>query len=242
MAAYGLWLAALPLPPPSNGPDGPRPLAGVRAALRDRRVLEIGALVGLLSLLDEDFLAFAIAFLRQERGHSEALAIAVATFAVGGGLLGNALMASRLGRRPARHRLTGAAICLLAGAVLVPLGPVVGLQALGAFAVMAGLAAAWVTIETVFLTIRPGLAGTVSAVVSLVSLPAAAVPLLVGAIADRLGITAALWIYGGIAASILVWVAFRRGPGSPWDRANQDRETGGSGLGPNADPREDAHG
>jgi MFS family permease len=210
MAGYGLWLAALPLPAPSNGTDGPRPLAGVRSVLRDARVLEIGAFVGLLSLLDEDFLAFVIAFLRQERGHSETLAVAVATVAVSGGILGFALMATRMGRRPVRIRLTGAAVCLLAGTLLVPVAPTVGLQALGAFTVMAGLAAAWVTIETVFLTIRPGLAGTVSAVVSLLALPAAAVPLLVGALADRLGLPAALWLFVGVAAAILLWVRLGR--------------------------------
>jgi MFS family permease len=209
MAGYGLWLAALPLPGPATGSDGPRPLEGVRSVLRDSRVLRIGLLVGLISLFDEDFLAFAIAFLRQERGHSEAVAIAVATVAVAGGILGFALMASRLGRSPIRVRLTGAAVCLLVGSALVPVAPSVGLQTLGAFAVMAGLAVAWVTVETVFLTIRPGLAGTVSAVVSMVSLPAAVLPLLVGALADRLGLAAALWLYAVIAAAILLWV--RRG-------------------------------
>jgi MFS family permease len=210
MAGYGIWLSRLPLPGPSDGPDRPRPLEGVRSVLRDARVLEIGAFVGLLSLLDEDFLAFAIAFLRQERGHSDTLAVVVATFAVSGGILGFALMASRLGRRPVRARLTAAAVCLLAGTVLVPTAPSAGLQALGAFTVMVGLAGAWVTIETVFLTIRPGLAGTVSAVVSLVSLPAAAVPLLVGALADRLGLAVALSVYAGVAAALLAWVRLRR--------------------------------
>jgi hypothetical protein len=75
---------------------------------------------------------------------------------------------------------------------------------------MAGLAAAWVTIETVFLTIRPGLAGTVSAVVSLLALPAAAVPLLVGGLADELGLPAALWIFVGGAVAILLWVRLGR--------------------------------
>jgi MFS family permease len=209
MAGYGLWLACLPLPGPSTDAHRPRPLEGVRSVLGDARVLRIGLFVGLISLFDEDFLAFAIAFLRQEHGHSEALAIAVATVAVAGGILGFALMTSRLGRRSVRTRLTGAAACLLVGAVLVPVAPTVGLQMLGAFTVMTGLAVAWVTVETEFLTIRPGLAGTVSAAVSLVSLPAAALPLLVGALADRLGLTAALWFYVMVAAVVVVSV--RRG-------------------------------
>lgn len=105
---------------------------------------------------------------------------------------------------------------MLAGAVLVPLAPSVGVQALGAFAVVVGLAAMWVTLETVFLSIRPGLAGTVTAVVSLVSLPAAAIPLLAGALADRLGVGAAMSFYAGIAAAVLAWVALRWGRRSPW--------------------------
>lgn len=216
MGAYGVWLAALPLPAPTNGPDGPGPLDGVRSVIHDRRVIEIGAVVGVMGALDEDFLAFAIAFLRDGRGHSEALAVAVAAFAVSGGVLGHALMATRLGLRPVRARLAVGALCMLAGAVLVPLAPSVGLQALGAFAVVVGLAAMWVTLETVFLSIRPGLAGTVTAVVSLVSLPAAAIPLLAGALADRLGVGAAMSFYAGIAAAVLAWVALRRGRRSPW--------------------------
>jgi hypothetical protein len=104
---------------------------------------------------------------------------------------------------------------MLAGSILVPVAPWVGLQALGAFAVMAGLAAMWVTLETVFLSLRPGLAGTVSAVVSLVSLPAAAVPLLLGAVADRLGLSMTLGLCGVVAASVLAWTAMRGGK-APW--------------------------
>jgi hypothetical protein len=115
-------------------------------------------------------------------------------------------------------------VCLLAGTILLPSAPTIGFQALGAFCVMAGLAAAWVTVETVFLSIRPGLAGTVSAVVSLVSLPAAAVPLLVGALADRLGLHAALWLFPGAAAAILFWV--RRGRiGAPTGSEGPARRT-----------------
>jgi MFS family permease len=141
-------------------------------------------------------------------------------------------MASRMGRRPVRTRLTGAAVCLLAGTLLVPLAPTVGLQALGAFTVMAGLAAAWVTIETVFLTIRPGLAGTVSAVVSLLALPAAAAPLLVGALADRLGLPTALWLFVGGAAAILLWVRLGRlgapiRSGAPAGRSETTAHRGG---------------
>src|SRR5439155_12850720 len=67
MARYAGLLRRTPMPPPR--PDRPRPLVGVAASVRDRRVLLVSLAGGLFSLLDAPFLAFVVADMRA-RGSS----------------------------------------------------------------------------------------------------------------------------------------------------------------------------
>ena len=65
-------------------------------------------------------------------------------------------------------------------------------------------ATVWVAVQTRTLGLRPGQPGTTSAVVGWVTLPAYAFPILVGAVADGAGLTAAMSLY--IAATALLVV------------------------------------
>jgi MFS family permease len=81
--------------------------------------------------------------------------------------------------------------------------------AAGAAAVGAALNLAWIPIEARFLTLRPGQAGTTSAVVSAVGQVAIAVPLVAGRLADGAGVGPALLLYLGLAAA---FAGFNRRP------------------------------
>jgi hypothetical protein len=61
----------------------------------------------------------------------------------------------------------------------------------------------WIDIQAALLTAHPGRAGTAAAVADTLSTPGLAFPLLIGAVADRAGLGAALWLYV-LAAVVLV--------------------------------------
>lgn len=90
-----------------------------------------------------------------------------------------------------------AAITIL---VLVP-NPVVQLTA----AAVGGACGAmvWIAIQGTTLGLRPGQPGTTSAVVGTISLPAYAFPVLVGIVADRAGLTAAMSLYVAVTVALL---------------------------------------
>ena len=74
MAAYGVWLARSPLPPPHHHDERESPHRAVASILRDRRVWLFGVMAMLLGPLDEPFLAFLIAHLQRTDGMSRTLA------------------------------------------------------------------------------------------------------------------------------------------------------------------------
>ena len=163
--------------------------------VRDRRVLRLGVLSALIDVFDEPFLAFVVAYLTVARGHSAGAAATVA----GLGLVGSAvatMWASRSGRRTPPARVSG---LLVAGVFAVLVAPHPLVAAAGAGAVGAGVNLGWITIESRALTLRPGQAGATSAAVSMVAQGAIVVPLLVGAVADRAGLVAAMLLHLGVA-------------------------------------------
>ena len=58
---------------------------------------------------------------------------------------------------------------------------------------------AWISLEARVLTLRPGQAGTTSAVVSAVAQVAVLVPLVAGLVADGAGVTTAMQLYLALA-------------------------------------------
>ncbi|MGH3877627.1 MAG: MFS transporter [Actinophytocola sp.] len=208
MVAYGVLLATQPLPRPTGADDEERrPWRTFLEVARDRRVLVAGLLVGLLVAFDETFVGFAVAFLTTDRG----LSPAVATLAAGGGMAGGlaaAAWASRTNRR--RIGLRPCAVLLLAGVVLLFVPNVVA-AAVGTAAVGAAANLAWIILQAAYMTLRPGQAGTTSAVVDAVSNIGVLTPLAIGLVADHHGLTVAMVSYVLLA---LVFVVSTRRRGS----------------------------
>jgi MFS family permease len=206
MAGYGLLLASQPLPGPSRSSRvasgaGPKPRGEVVAVMRDRRVFRLGLLAALVDVFDEPFLAFAIAYLVTTRG----LAPGVAALTAGVGLAGG-VAAAAWASRAERSEITPSAIAALlvggVGAIVLGTHPIVA--ALGAAGVGAAVNLAWISLEARVLTLRPGQAGTTSAVVSAVGQVAILVPLGAGVVADGAGVTTALLLYLAMAVVFAV--------------------------------------
>jgi predicted MFS family arabinose efflux permease len=196
MMTYGVLLATQPLPRPTGAGEH-RPWRTFLEVARDRRVLVAGLLVAVIVAFDDTFVGFAVAFLTTDRG----LSPAVATLAAGAGMAGGlaaAAWASRADRR--RIGLRPCAVLLLAGVVLLLLVPNVAAAAVGTAAVGAAVNLAWIVLQAGYLTLRPGQAGTTSAVAEAVANVGVLTPLAIGLIADRHGLTLAMVLYVLIAA------------------------------------------
>jgi predicted MFS family arabinose efflux permease len=201
MVAYGVLLATQPLPAPTRADDAHPPLRGTLAVLRDRRVLVAALLVALVNSFDDSFVGFAVAFLITDHEVTPA----VATLAAGAGLIGGiaaAAWASRTGRRPTSLRMCGAV--LLAGVGVLLTVPNVVTAAVGTAAVGAATNLAWIRLQARYMRLRPGQAGTTSAVVTAVGQLAVLTPLAIGFIADRQTLTTAMLIYVAIALALLL--------------------------------------
>ena len=208
---YGAWLGAHRFPPPR--PPEHRPLAGVVAAVRDRRVLALGLAGGLLSLLDEPFLAFVVAFLQQERGQDASVANLVAGASVAGGLVAY-LVLGRPGRVDSLRPGGVAAAVLPLGVVGLVLAPSIVLQGAAGFGVGASIATIWLVVQHARLTVREGQAGTTTAVASSVEMATVAFPLAAGAVADAHGLAVTLWLYAAVAVAVGVVIrGTTRAPG-----------------------------
>ncbi|MGH9216525.1 MAG: MFS transporter [Acidimicrobiales bacterium] len=232
MVGYALLLASQPLPEPSRPlraatEDGLRPRGEVVAVLRDRRVFRLGLLSALVDVFDEPFLAFAIVYLVATREH--AYSEGVATLTAGVGLAGG-VAAAAWASRAERSEITPSAIAALliggVGGIVLATHPVVA--ALGAAGVGAAVNLAWISLEARVLTLRPGQAGTTSAVVSAVGQVAVLVPLAAGVLADAAGVTQALLLYMAMAVVFAIVNLRDRGrqtPGVPAEEALRSRGT-----------------
>lgn len=202
MIAYGVVLATQPLPRPTGHDDEERrPWRDFLDVARDRRVLVAGLFVAVIVAFDDTFVGFAVAFLTTDRG----LTPAVATLAAGAGMAGGiaaAAWASRTNRR--RIGLRPCAALLLAGVLLLLLVPSVVAAAVGTAAVGAAVNLAWIILQAGYMTLRPGQAGTTSAVAEAVANAGVLTPLAIGLVADHQGLTVAMALYVAIALVFLV--------------------------------------
>lgn len=204
MVAYGLVLATQPLPRPAGPAEEGKPWRTMVEVARDRRVVVAGLLLAMIVAFDDTFVGFAVAFLTTERGVSPV----AATLAAGAGMAGGIAAAAWAGRTNRRRvGLRGCAWLLLAGAVLILLFPNVVAAAIGTAVVGAAMNLAWIVLQARYLTLRPGQAGTTSAIVEAVAQVGVLTPLAIGLIADHHGLTVAMSLYVVIAA---VFVASTR--------------------------------
>ena len=161
MAAYGVWLAMSPLPPPHRHEERSRRAGTLTSILRDRRVWIFGLMAMLLGPLDEPFLAFFIAHLERTDGMSRTVATAIAHADRVGAAFGALDQAAAAPPNPPLVRPT----LLVAGAVTSIARPTALLVLPGALVFGFGVIGFWTALSAGLL-LRPGQAGTVSAVVA----------------------------------------------------------------------------
>jgi DHA1 family chloramphenicol resistance protein-like MFS transporter len=202
MLGYSLILATQRFPAPTGHDDAERrPWRAMLEVARDRRVLVAGLLVALIVAFDDTYTGFTVAFLTTERG----VAPAVATLAAGAGMVGG-IVASAWASRANRRRigLRACALLLVAGVALLLLVPNVVAAAVGTAAVGAAVNLAWIILQAAYLTMRPGQAGTTSAIADAVSNLGVLTPLAIGLVADHQGLTVAMSLYALLAVVFLV--------------------------------------
>ena len=179
MAAYGVWLARSPLPPPHHRDERESPHRAVASILRDRRVWLFGVMATLLGRLDEPFLAFLIARLQRTDGMSRTLATAIAMLTVVGAAIG-ALEQAR--HAPPNPPLVRPAILVAVAVTLIALAPSAVLVLPGALVFGFGMIGFWTALQARVLLLRPGQAGTVSAVVSTIEFSGFLIPIGIGVV------------------------------------------------------------
>jgi MFS family permease len=205
LVAYGLWLASVPFPPPHPATRETTVRRAIGSVLRDPLVWLAGAAGMLLGPLDEPLLAFLIAHLELARGLTEAGATLIAALTVAGEFAGYAT----LRRHPGALAVDSTLLAVSTTALVVAPEPITA--ALAAVAVGVFLIRVWIDLQARTLTLRPGQAGTVKATVSTIETAGWTLPLLAGAIADAVDVTAGLATYAVIAwAFALVAGVFAR--------------------------------
>lgn len=201
LAAYGWWLAASPLPEPRCDGDpgadsrveeaeGP---AGRSKLWRDGRVWRLGLISLLIGPLDEALLGFLIAYLQQGRGLSQTTATLAGGAFVVGGILAYTVVAPRLHQRSDRSVLVASAVAMAVSLAVVVGVPATWVIVPAGLAFDVGLSCGWLVLQHQALTLVPGRAGTVGAMVSTIEMGGAVIPLLIGVVADRYGLAAGLW-------------------------------------------------
>jgi MFS family permease len=194
--AYALWLASLPFPgPPRQGGDDP--VGGVlRAVVADPAVWLVGAVAALLNPLDEPLIAFFVPHLEQARGVGRTAATAIASMTVVGAFVGYVSLRAR----PA-HLAVDAPV-LAAATVACVVAPDAATATIASAAVGVFLARVWVDVQRRSLSVRPGQAGTVRAVMTVIESGALALPLVAGVAADAFGPSAGLAALAAMACAL----------------------------------------
>ncbi len=192
------------MPGPERDDDEPSAFGALMAVIRDRRVLVAGLLVAAIVAFDDTFIGFAVAFL--SAGHD--LSPALATVATGAGLTGGVAAAAWASRTSGKRvGLRTCAVALLAGVLLLVLVPTTVTAAVAMALVGGAVNLAWIILQARYMTLRPGEAGATSSVAEAVAQIGVTTPLVIGLLADHLGLGPAMWLYVAVA---VVFVASAR--------------------------------
>lgn len=204
--AYGVWLGFERLPAPT--PNGVSPFGALRDVVRDRRVWWCAAFLGVGVVLDAPFLGFVVELFARDDAGTTAAPLVVGAVVVGGtlGFLGCSML-----RTPLRGDVALLVACVSeavsVSAMLFVQNVVV--VCVGALAFGAAGAVVWLVMQATVLRLRPGQAGTTWAVVWTLSLPNVIVAPLVGALADRVGLNAAIGAYALVPVVMLALLLAR---------------------------------
>jgi MFS transporter, FSR family, fosmidomycin resistance protein len=216
MTVYALALSGAPLPAPARvaeGDDGDserRP--GLVAVLRDPAVWVMGVIGLLMVPFDEPLVGFTVALLEQDRGASAAVATVVAFAGITGGVLAFTVLARRFEAVDDHRLLTWSVAVMAAGAVTIAVVPALAVVAVAGLVTAIGLSLAWLAMQHRSLLLRPGQVGTTNAVLGAIESTGASLPLAIGALADRAGLTWAIGSFGIVGAVLvaLSWWDGRR--------------------------------
>lgn len=200
MAAYGLTLATRPMPRPSPPDEEQSTWRALLSVAKDRRVIVAGLLVAVVVAFDDTFVGFAMAFLIAGHDMSPLVTTVVTGAGMAGGVAGAAWASRTTGRRV---RLRTCGLVLAAGVALLITVPTAVTAAIAMALVGASVNLAWIILQARYMTLRPGEAGTTSAVAEAVAQIGVTVPLVTGLLADRTGLSTAMWLYAGIAAAFV---------------------------------------
>lgn len=223
-----LWLLAgcvtlpLPFPAPASLPrddamDGETPApsgwAGVRlavsSALRDTLLLRWMGVLFMATMVDEIFLGFTGLLLRDHLHATIATTSIILALGMVGGMAGLFALEWFLVRRPDLHQagvrlLPWLALLTLAGIVTLLLAPSLWLAGIGLFVIGLG-ATGWYPVAKAAAYDRlPGRAGLALAIIGLLMPLELILPALVGVLADRFGLIAALGFLGLAPIGVLL--------------------------------------
>lgn len=205
MLLYALWLLTLHFPPPSPPEEeGHTPLRGILLTLRDSRIVVLGLVHGLFSVLDEPFWGFTVAYLERVRGLSGSLATLIVGVGVGGGLAGFLAVGHVTRRLAVRPALLCFGVLVGLSVVGVIAAPVTLLRAAAAFSFGFAGAVFYSVLQATYLSLRQGQAGTTGAVISTIGLLGLGYPPLVGRVSDLYGLTAGLSLYAAAPVAMLL--------------------------------------
>ena len=217
MAAYGAWLACLPLPPPPDHPHphrARRPWHGLRPVLHDPGVWYYGGVALLAGALQQPFVAYVVAFAERDRGLTAVVATAMVTGWVAGAAVA-AAGSSRIASRGPSSGLSRHTVLLLAGttsALVVPWAP----------AIAAGIAVNGFAMTRLVLALKgrlvashPGRIGGAFAVVATIEYAGFGLPLIAGRLADAYGVRVGLAFFVLLAGVLVVVTVLGDRAGSP---------------------------
>ena len=111
------------------------------------------------------------------------------------------------------HRLLiGSVAVMVAGAVTIAVVPVLAVVAVAGLVTAIGLSLAWLAVQHRSLLLRPGQVGTTKAVLGAIESTGAWLPVAIGVVADRAGLTWAVGSFGmvGVVLIALSWWDGRR--------------------------------
>jgi MFS family permease len=206
LAAYGAWLACLPLPRPARAETGPRVAHGLRRVGRDRRVWYFGLVALLMGMLEQPFAAFVVAYAHQALGASTTVTtILVATWIIG--VVAATTRASRGRHDPRDIRLRTSALVVVVGVLTATVVPLTAAVAAGIVACAFGISTLTLSVKSRVVELHPGLVGSAFALVSTIEFAGFFVPIGFGRVADAHGVQAGLACFTAVALALLLVAA-----------------------------------